>query len=195
MSILDWGYIEPDELFGVVGHGVIPTARCILPNEPFSSNRISETQIPKIKRLYEVLVKLNPKSREKLQIAIDSWIKSKAGDNPEDKIIDLGIAFEAFYLSEGTKDQLTLQFRLRAAWHLGEDKEQRKRLMKEFQAIYDWRSTVVHTGKLPNKTRRTPFTPEEVRAFIKKAQDLCRESILKILESGEFPDWNDLILG
>ena len=64
--------------------------------------------------------------------------------------------------------------------------------MKEFKAIYDWRSKVAHTGKLPKEIRNKP---EETEAFIAKAQDLCRDSILKILEDGNFPVWNDLILG
>ena len=67
--------------------------------------------------------------------------------------------------------------------------------MKAFGEIYDWRSKVVHTGKLPNKTKKTPFTHKEVQQFIENAQDRCRESILKILEDGKFPDWNSLILG
>ena len=71
----------------------------------------------------------------------------------------------------------------------------RKELMKDFSQIYEWRSKVVHTGKLPNKTKKIPFTRQETKAFIEKAQDLCRQSIIKILEEGKFPDWNDLILG
>ena len=70
--------------------------------------------------------------------------------------------------------------------------------MKKFKAIYDWRSVVVHTGKLPKKGRRKKkksYTQKEVREFIRNAQDLCQDSIIKILEEGKFPDWNNLILG
>ena len=163
---------------------------------PFGyATEVGQSEIDEAKHLYELLTNLDPDVEKKLQVAIDRWIKSKTIQMPEDKIIDLGIALEALYLSEGTKEQLTLQFRLRAAWHLGENKEQRKALMKEFKAIYDWRSTVVHTGKLPNKTRKTPFTQKEVEVFITNAQNLCRDSIMKILAEGKFPDWNDLILG
>lgn len=94
--------------------------------------------------------------------------------------------------------QEAIRFGFHAAWHLEEDKEQRKALMKEFKAIYDWRSAVVHTGKLPKRgsgKKKKPYTQEEVREFITRAQDLCRDSILKILEDREFPDWNNLILG
>ena len=151
------------------------------------------SEIDEAKRLYEILVNQNSntssKIGEKLHIPIDRWIKSKTSQTAVDKIIDLGIALEALYLSEGTREQLTLQFRLRAAWYLGKGKEHRKRLMDEFKAIYDWRSAVVHTGKLPKKAKNV------TQEFITNAQNLCRDSIMKILEDGKFPDWNDLILG
>ena len=70
--------------------------------------------------------------------------------------------------------------------------------MKDFREIYDWRSAVVHTGKLPKKgsgKNKKPYTQEEVKEFIRNAQDLCRNSIMKILEDGKFPDWHSLILG
>jgi hypothetical protein len=195
--VLQWSYIDQDELFNPQGV-TTEILDLVTPKEKSSVTIIDETRIEEIKDRYGELVNLSSEVKEKLQIPIDRWIKSRAEDNSIDKIVDLGIALEALYLSEGTKEQLTLQFRLRAAWHLGENKEQRKALMKEFKAIYDWRSAVVHTGKLPKKgsgKKKKPYTPKEVREFITRAQDLCRDSILKILEDGEFPDWNNLILG
>ena len=179
--------------------GAIRTRDPFWERRPFvDSTKVEQTEIDKAKRYYKILDTPNSSIAERLQIPISRWIKSKTEDNPVDKMIDLGIALEALYLSEGTKEQLTLQFRLRAAWHLAKDKEQRKALMKEFKAIYDWRSTVVHTGTLPKKgsgKKKKPYTQEEVREFITRAQDLCRDSIMKILEDGKFPDWNNLILG
>ena len=71
--------------------------------------------------------------------------------------------------------------------------------MTEFREIYDWRSAVVHTGKLPekkiSKKKKRPYTEEEVMEFIKRTQDLCQKSIMKVLEDKRFPNWNDLILG
>ncbi len=192
---LQWQFLAKHELFNLKTLAVSGTSRPTDVDLSGIFTVVGKTQIDEAKRLYRVLVKLDSNVREKLQIPIDRWIKSKAEWNPVEKIIDMGIAFESLYLSEGTREQLTLQFRLRASWYLGKDKEHRKRLMDEFKAIYDWRSAVVHTGKLPNKTKKTPFTPDEVTEFITKAQNLCRDSILKILEDGKFPDWNDLILG
>lgn len=168
---------------------------------PFADHiNVSIDQINKAKCLYMKLV--NPNSNtpsnigKKLHIAINRWIQSKTNRSDVDKIIDLGIALEALYLSEGTKEQLTLQFRLRASWYLGKDKEHRRKLIDEFKAIYDLRSQAVHSGKIPKTVKiRKGEDPTATSEFIAKAQDLCRDSILKILEDGEFPDWNDLILG
>ena len=155
-----------------------------------------KVDIEKAKFLYKKLIDLDTNDREKLQIAIDRWVESKTERSRLDKIIDLGIAFEALYLSDiDETTELAFRLRLRAAWYLGENEEHRRALMKEFSEIYNWRSKVVHTGKLPNKTKKTSFTSGEVRQFIEDAQDRCRESIIKILEDGEFPDWNSLILG
>ena len=167
-----------------------PFADCIM---------AKQSEIDKTKYLYNRLTNLNPGTMEKLQIPINRWIKSKASRNSVDKMIDLGIALESLYLS-GTesKNEIRFRFSLHAAWHLGEDKGHREGLMKQFKAIYDWRSAVVHTGKLPKKgsgKKKKPYTQEEVTEFIRNAQDLCRDSIMKILEEGEFPDWNNLILG
>lgn len=196
---LGWRFVAEDELYnldvGMVGGGFF---RHLGPFK--SATDAGETQIEEAKRLYYILVNLDSNIREKLQIPINRWIKSKASENPVDKMIDLGVAFETLYLSGiGATTELSFRFRLHAAWHLGKDKKCRKALMKEFREIYDWRSAVVHTGKLPkkkvSKKKRRPYTEEEVVKFIARAQGLCRQSIIKIMEDGRFPNWNDLILG
>ena len=195
VPILDWGYIDPDELFSVMGHGLVPTARCILPIEPVGFGRILETQIPKIKCCYEALVNLDSDVREKLQIAIDRWIKSKAEDNLVDKMIDVGIAFESLFLPSDSVDQLAFQFRLRASWHLGKDKADREKLMDEFKAIYNLRSKAVHNGELPPRIKIRKGKSVPTSELIPRAQDLCRDSIKKILEGRKYPDWKSLVLG
>ncbi|MCY4569018.1 MAG: HEPN domain-containing protein [Candidatus Poribacteria bacterium] len=197
VTILDWGYIDPDELFSVVGQGIIPTARCVLPNEPVSFNRISETQIPEIKRRYEILTNLDSETREKLQIPIDRWIKSKAEDNPVDKIIDLGIALESLYVPAkvpGKSRKIVHNLKKNASGYLGKNKENREKLKEKFKVIYDCRCDAVHEGRLGDSVTIDGESITMSR-FIEKAQNLCLDSIIKILEDGKFPDWNNLILG
>ena len=161
--------------------------------------QVGKTEIDEAKCLYRNLINLASSDREKLQIPFDRWLKSKTPRNPIDKIIDLGIAFEALYLSNISEPvELAFRLRLHAAWHRGKSEADRRGLMTQLKNIYDWRSAVVHNGKLPkkrvgkNKTR--PYTTDEVKEFIKSTQDLCRESIKKIITDGQFPDWDSLIL-
>ena len=195
---LGWFLAEDKSLQG--RGGTIRTRDPFWKRRPFvSSTKVEQTEIDKAKRYYKILDNPNSSISERLQIPIGRWIKSKTSANSVDKMIDLGIALESLYLS-GTesKNEIRFRFSLHAAWHLGKDKAHREELMKEFKAIYDWRSTVVHTGKLPEKgsgKKKKPYPPEEVEGFITNAQNRCRDSMLKILEDGEFPDWNNLILG
>ena len=144
---------------------------------PFGDRiKVTEDEINKAKCLYDILVdsitNTPTKIAEKLKIPIDRWIQSKSSETPEDKIIDLGIAFESLYLSGiNAKTELTLRFRLHASWHLGKDKEHRKDLMREFGEIYHWRSTVVHTGRLPekelSKKRKDPLLKKRLKNLSK----------------------------
>ena len=153
---------------------------------------MSTPQINEAKCLYKILDRKSD-IREKLRIPIDRWIQSKVGRDPVDQMIDLGIALEALCVPDGGGD-LTYKFSIRAARHLGKNKEDRDKLLTKFKQIYNCRSSAVHSGQLEETVkfgkRRIP-----VSDFIEKAQDLCRKSIKKILEDGEFPDWDSLILG
>ena len=182
-------FLAEDELFNLSEASSVLTWNN---GESSHSTKAGKAEINKAKDLYEGLVSLDSKTQDKLQIPIDRWIKSKATRDPVDKMIDLGIAFESIYLSDidDATQQLTFQLRLHAALHLGKNKDDRKLIMKEFQKIYKWRSLAVHKGRLPKKVKN-----EEVSDFLAKAQDLCRDSILKIIEDKEFPDWGRLILG
>ena len=156
--------------------------------------QVGEAEIDEAKYLYCILDR-NTDIREKLRIPIDRWMKSKTPRNPIDKIIDLGIAFEALYLSNIQQPvELSFRLRLHAAWHRGDNEEDRKGLMKKLKNIYEWRSAVVHNGKLPTKKNKKPYTTDAVDKFIKDTQELCRQSIIKIIKDGQFPDWDRLIL-
>ncbi len=195
-----------------------------------------ETEINKAEDIYRKLIdELDPITK-RLQIPIERWIKSKAERAPVDKMIDLGIALEALYLS-GTDYNREIRFRfsLYAAWYLGKDTEHKKALFQDFKTIYDLRSRAVHTGELSEKEKkkiakvleeeidadiaktldsatadlsseekasiknreaiRKELEANKFEAFMINAQNLCRDSIIKILEDRKFPDWNSLVLG
>ena len=148
-----------------------------------------EAEIDKAKCLYKRLVGLDSNSREKLRIAIDRWILSKTDRTWVDKMIDLGIALEALYIT--SKHDIGKKLRHRASWYLAENATHQQELETEFEEIYDYRSKAVHKGKLDEEVeiqgQRMPISD-----FIESVQDRCRQSILRIIGDGKFPDWNTL---
>ena len=192
---LEWPFWPEDELF-YLGSPTPGPPRINVPAGLFgAAANAAEAHIEKAKRLYEKLGGLNSNDRERLQIAIERWIMSKTERNRTDKIIDLGIAFETLFLSD-VNEELTFRLGVRAAWYLGKDKQHRKELLKKFGDIYRCRSNAVHSGRLDEPVR---FGDERIpiNEFIERVQDLCRDSIMKVLNTEQFPDrnyWDGLIV-
>ena len=192
--LLQWRFLEENELFNLTpGRTEITQLGGIDLSRSFAE--AEKSQIEEAKRIFDDFAKFNSDDKEKLQIAVDRWIKSKTSQADTDRMIDLGVALESLYVPDSSGES-TFKLGVRAAWHLKEDPADRKTLKKTFGEIYNWRSKAVHTGKLPKKTKNTPFSQDEVDEFIEEAQDYCRDSILKILKEGKFPaTWDDLIFG
>ena len=191
-----WSYINQDELFNLQSLPII-VHNLFTPKVISRVTIIDETHIEKIKDQYRRLVNLSSDVAEKLQVPINRWIKSKAERNPVDKMIDLGIALESLYVPAkvpGKSRKIVHNLKKNASGYLGKNKENREKLKEKFKVIYDCRCDAVHEGRLGDSVTIDGESITMSR-FIEKAQDLCRESIIKILEDGEFPDWNNLILG
>ena len=166
------------------------TIASLIPANQFRDSIVAdENHIEKARCLYKRLVGFDSNDRTKLQIAIDRWIKSKASGNETDKIIDLGIALEALYVTE--QYGLSKQLRKHASLYLGEDVAPQKTLKEEFKAIYKYRSDIVHNNVVGEEVavgnRSVPIAD-----LVTRAQNLCQESILKIINEQKFPDWNSL---
>ena len=200
-AALEWKYINENEMFNLRTGSYSGGADRVPLHVPSGGGRVSDLQISEAKRLYKILVDLDSGPAEKLQIAIGRWIKSKISQTPEDKIIDLAIAFEALYLPD--PGESTFKLAVRASWYLGEYKKDREELLTVFKEFYRCRSAVVHGGDLEKKKNVTIGGDSiPISHFITRAQDLCRESIEKIMqycsEEEKFPKndyWDDLILG
>lgn len=198
-SKFEWEYFDENEISMISCVG-----GCILfigaPDPSFAYHdftEISDVQIQEAKRLYSTNAwkSSGSKAQRSLQLSIDRWIKSKRSRDSVDSMIDLGIALESLYLHLlKSREQLSFTFRLRAAWYLGIDMEDRKRRLAEFRAIYEWRSRAVHEGILPEQAKICGESFTQSR-FIDRAQDLCLESIMKVVREGAIPDWDVLILG
>ena len=147
------------------------------------------SDIEQAKCLYQKLVDLDADDREKLQIAIDRWIMSKTDRSRVDRMIDLGKALEALYVTR--EDRISNQFCHRASWYLGENPVHQQELETELEAIYDYRSAGLHNREVGEDVQ-VGDQSVPISDLVIKTQNLCRKSILQIIKDGQFPNWNTL---
>ena len=155
------------------------------------TTQFSELQLEKVRDIYVKLTQDITNLWKPLSIPIDRWIESLNVKNEIDQIIDLGIALESLYV-ENSNTEVKLRLAIHGAWHLGVDKSERKDIMKTLKTAYDARSKVVHTGRLGRKMEQRIGNTSN---FIWQVQELCRQGITKIIDDGQKPSWNEMILG
>ncbi len=182
-----WTHFDPDEAYAVTTTGQSPAYSSLF-HRKSTAMEVNGVDVQKAMSLYSTRKNLRPEVTQKLRVPIDRWTKSKMDINPVDRFINLGTALESLYL-EDLRNEGELRFRmaLRAAWHLGTDEVGRRSLFDDFKKIYHRRSKAVHTGNL-NETERSP-------EFMAQAQELCLKAIVKVIEDGEFPNWDRLVMG
>ena len=185
----NWTYIEPTEIFNVWGayRGGSHTYFPGLAHRTGSVN-VTQEDISEALAIYRGMQDLPPRVGTKLRVPIDRWIKSKADQSPVDTFIDLGIALESLYLQDiGNQPELGFRLRLRAAWYLAGDQAGRRKIVKDLGGVYGLRSKAVHTGDIGSR--------RDFVVLLERGQQLCRQSIVKVIRNGGFPDWNQLVLG
>ena len=157
------------------------------------STTFSKAQVQESVDLYRKIVDLPEDTQTRLKIPLDRWVKSKTNQGYVDKMIDLGIALESFYL-RGIRDELSFRLRLRAALHLEDGIKQRRQMKRTFGQMYRIRSEAVHEGTVPE---HVTVCGQNVRIneFIESSQELFKRSLLKVIEHGQFPDWDTIELG
>lgn len=122
----------------------------------------------------------------RLGLSIDRWAMSKGGRSLDDQFIDLRIVLEALYLSDEERGEFAFRVALYGAWHLGSDSQDREQIFQCLRDLYGRASRAIH-----GNTR--DYTDRDWK-LLSNAQDLCRKSILKMLEHGR-PDFRSLSLG
>ncbi len=185
---LKWPFWPEDELLYLARIGPGPPQISAPPGLFSHSMQVDQPHIAEANRLCQILDK-NPKIRTRLRIPINRWIKSKTREEPIDKIIDLGIALEALYVTRD--DRIQKQLCYRASWYLGENSTHQEDLERDLEAIYEFRSAVVHNRRPGNEVTIGTKT-YSVADLVKKTQCLCRASILKFIKAGGFPDWSNV---
>jgi hypothetical protein len=129
--------------------------------------------------------------KKRFQVILNRLSQAKRRIQIEDKILDLGITIEMLLLEDNkNNDQLSLSFRLRGSWLLGETSEDRMKIYKQLNEIYDYRSQVAHSGIL---CKGDIHKISDVMKSFPEYQSLAEKIFRKILNSGK-PDWKKLVL-
>ena len=187
-SLLDYEIFDLSTSWGIGASSYSATVSDIRGGPIVVLNR---RQLDTIPALYKGLSQPSTETWSRLRIPIDRWMKSMLENDLVDQMIDLGIALESLYVPD-RGGELRFRFALNGAWHQGDTSEDRMALFDEFRDIYDARSDVVHTGRFRGDRAKPSFNAEN---YIERAQELCWYGITSILEAGEVPNWNELVMG
>ena len=134
-----------------------------------------------------------------LNIAIKRFNDSFTRRDVEDRIIDLMIAFEALFLKEDEKMELTFKLALRTAIFLKNKDVEGDNLFNFMKVAYNTRSNIIHGVKTKDKIKvkksinvgeYDEFTLHE---FLNKLEDVFRKSLLKYIEEFNNYQINELI--
>ena len=183
----EWRYISEDHVLNLrVGFG----GASYTPSELYDWARVelSERNVRDAVSILQDRNRLVSDTASKLEVPISRWVRAKSSGDTVGAFIDLGIALESIYLADtGDTGELGFRLGIRAAWYLGRSLEERSSIMEDMRKIYALRSKAVHSGVLPGDS-----STQELR---NRAEQLCLDSITKVITSGEFPNWSQTVLG
>ncbi len=158
----------------------------------YSMSKLTTSHQPIIEELIQDYDRLPDSGKKRFQRILTRLSQAKRRSQIEDKILDLGITLEMLLLEDNkNNDQLSLSFRLRGSWLLGETEQDRMMIYKLFRDIYNYRSQVAHTGILcDGDSRKIQSVQEAFPKYQSLAEQVCRF----MLKNGK-PDWNEVVLG
>ncbi|OEE57653.1 HEPN domain-containing protein [Vibrio splendidus] len=157
--------------------------------------RLTQDKWDEHSALYAKFVALPQKVRDLLRVPIERINQARRRTNQVDRAIELGVACEALLLNDKEHNaQLSFILKLRAALFLGRTYEEKQTLMHFFGALYSCRSNAAHTGRLKPQIKIAHRGNVDVHTVLAEGDALCVEMIVKIIEQGGFPNWDELVL-
>jgi hypothetical protein len=149
---------------------------------------LTEEDVEQLRQVLNYYFGMPGEIQDHLRIPLQRLGQALRRHRSVDRAIDLGVALESLLLANDANiEQLSLTLRLRGAWLLGNDASERRKYYEILKSIYGYRSKAVHTGKL-KETNQT-------REMLTAGSNACALAIIRILERGGFPKWEDLVLG
>ena len=139
-----------------------------------------------LREAWDIQCRRNVRKDGAIGMAIGRWVNSKRPESSlADRFIELRIALEALYLDGKSNTEMGFRLATHGALYAGGTIEERRRSRETLREAYNLSSRAVHAGTLKPSSE----------GVLKKAQEICREGIVKRLREDDAPDWSDLILG
>lgn len=132
------------------------------------------------------------KAQNKLRTAMDRLSQSMLRRSPADKALELAIALETLLVDY--PGEHTFKISLRAALLANKVKEDRIRIRAVIAAMYNIRSTLMHTGTAKEKYTVRGFGSLPAEKIIEEATIITSQVIQNIVSQGDTPDWNSIEL-
>ena len=154
-------------------------------SEVFTNKPMSQEQLDKALEIYNNRYH-NTILKSSLDVSIRRWLKSKRHISTlTDKFIELRVALEALFLND-CKGEFQYRLATRGALYLGENFKERKEYYDILRDAYNIASKAVHGEEVNIKKHKK---------LLENAQDIYRKGILKMLQQGQRPDWEKIVLG
>ena len=132
--------------------------------------RLEGTDVDPLKAFWTELRRRDLDSPPALGVAVRRFNFSFGRTRPDDRLLDLAIAFEALLLRDHERGK-TGKLARRCSRLLAQDPEQQSVIYRETEAFYGMRSELVH-GRVP---------PQVTMEYVGKIQDNLRRSIREML--------------
>ena len=121
-----------------------------------------------------------------VNVPLYRWLKSKESNRPlVDRFIDLRVALDSLYVRERAQGEITLRMASAGAMHIGGSAKEKRKTFDRLKKAYGTASGGIHTGVV----RET----EENKKVLRKAQQICRQSIIKEFHGQEVSPWRQLV--
>ncbi len=176
----------------------------------FAEPRITQEIAPQsydeelARKIISGFLRLSPLDRRRLTISLRRLNLAGLREMSSDIALELGIALEALLSEPGDpQDSISYRLKMRAAILLGGPINQREQTARQVSQLYGLRSAAAHGADLDGHWRglerievgKKKYTGQELADTFRNGRQLCGRIARKILQLGEFPSFNRMLLG
>ena len=156
-----------------------------------NTTKLDVTHIETLAGLVAGYERASSKEQIRFQTILKRLSQAKQRLDWADKLLDLSICLEMLLL-DGTdgRDQLALSFRLRGAWLLGSNHQERHSIYNDLKTLYGYRCQVAHGGRLSLKSAEHSSVETAWPRYVHIAERVMQKMLL-----GPEPNWDALTLG